>query len=396
MNDPRTIHDYLDGSLSAAEEEALFISLAASDDARVELRSQVRLHHAVKKDLASVVVPPSLDAAVFERLGYAVPPALATPLSVATPNHSSRRRSWLALLLLLLGGATGAGLMWLGLQSPHNGAGPVRARAELPSPAPAAPAPTSAQRIESVSAQHESPNAGRAATSLTDVRDEAAQTQHLTTDVDTISAPDDDPAPVTASWTPIPTVMISPVHTLPDQIRPGASIINEPLTVHTRGPWSVMLDGRALFAGSPTLEETDQGISQRDQFTVGVGYDVSALGRISVLGGRQIMPQEFLRFEDGRNVYYRQAPNLWWVGVGYQRALPELRVADIVVPMATATLGWMETGPMARVGAGIMILPDAPISLQLGIEGTMMAYPIQSVFYTSTAWSATYGVRVRF
>ena len=68
MTTDRTIHDYVDGSLSSDEQAVLFSELASREDLRNELSSQLQLHYAVRKDHGAIVVPHDSTTAIFECL----------------------------------------------------------------------------------------------------------------------------------------------------------------------------------------------------------------------------------------------------------------------------------------------------------------------------------------
>lgn len=163
-----------------------------------------------------------------------------------------------------------------------------------------------------------------------------------------------------------------------------------------RSPISVVLGGLGTVASTPNVAtEVNSGVVF-DQFTVGVQYDLSEADRVSIVGGRQRIPQEFTRTEFGRDVVYRQAPTLPWIGARYERSFREFGVENVFTPFASAGAGWMQTGPYGRLGLGLHVMPHQQLSFDVGIETTTLLYPIQSTTYTSTTWSIVYGLSYRF
>lgn len=157
-----------------------------------------------------------------------------------------------------------------------------------------------------------------------------------------------------------------------------------------------MGQGVSTLSTGPSFGTDSAAGSSFSQFTLGVSYHLTEDDVVSVVGGRQLVAQEFVRNEWGRDVTYRQTPLLWWAGVGAEHSFSDLTVADAITPYASGTLGWMQTGPMARLGAGIHLFRHQQLSFDLGVEGSIMAYPIQSTYYTSTTFTISYGLSYRF
>lgn len=383
MTDPRTIHDYLDGALDPESESGLFSALASDPEARQELNEQIRLHLAVKKDLAAIAVPADATSAIFGALGYAVPGA--APVVVASTPWW-RKGAWLLLLLLL---SVGTGFMLRMLW-------PRTEYVSVPSVMPVAPSSTASSTPS---------------TPVPPTLTQPTRTQHRTSASTAASMPPADvvQAPMPSSSTqafavhavaarPIvdaqPLTRVAPADA-PTSVWPRLGEAAS-MTMLERSAFSIVAHGRTNLAMDPVATSTMDGDAALEQMHVGVSYDLDDRNAIALLGGRQRIAQEFTRTENGRDVVYRQLPSLWWGGLSYTHAFKGLGVDDVFTPYAQATLGWMQTGPMARGGVGITLAPQQRWSVSVGIDATAIVYPIQSRYFTSSSWSVSYGLSYRF
>jgi hypothetical protein len=370
MSDARHIHDYLDGSLDPSDETTLFATLASDADARRELTQQIRLHLAVKKDLAAIAVPADATSAIFSSLGYAVPGAApAVPVVLGSASRW-RRRSVLLLLLLL---AVGTGMltrMWW----------PSVAYVAVPTTARPAAFTMSAPAAAS------------------DVRDVGATPPVAQASPTSAVMPSTEPIMQTVTSTPVMTTSALQRHidATPLSIVDGSDMPMLLAASAPRSSLSVLADGRSNLAMDPIASAPMDGDAALEQFTIGLSYDLDADQALALVGGRQRMAQEFTRFENGRDVVYRQLPSLWWAGLMYAHSIRGLGIDDVMAPYAQVTAGWMQTGPMARAGVGVTLAPAQRWSFRIGLDGTAILYPIQSRYFTSTSWSVSYGLSYRF
>lgn len=383
MTDPRSIHDYLDDALDPASESDLFGTLAADPQARRELHEQIRLHLAVKKDLAAIAVPADATSAIFGALGYAVP---GTTPAAPAPAPWWRNGAWL-LLLLLLSVGTGLTLRMIWPRTEYVSVPSVMPG--VPSfTAPAMPTPTGAPSLRSASAPvvaHE--------------RSVNARERSVITEQSSGSSSASQGFAVHA-FVARPVVDASPLARLDNVEAPTSEWPTMGSVVHMatfeRSPFSIMAYGRTNLAMDPVTTSAMDGDAALEQMHIGVSVDLDDRNAVALLGGRQRIAQEFTRTENGREVVYRQLPSLWWSGLSYTHAFKGLGVDEVCTPYAQATLGWMQTGPMARGGVGITLAPQQRWSVHVGVDATAIVYPIQSRYFTSTSWSVSYGLSYRF
>ena len=82
MENDLLVHEFLDGTLSAAEEEKLFSLLAGENELRSELKQQLAIKGAIRADVKAFSPKADSTLQIFDKLGLAVP---LVPVPVATP-----------------------------------------------------------------------------------------------------------------------------------------------------------------------------------------------------------------------------------------------------------------------------------------------------------------------
>lgn len=90
METEKLIHDFIDGSLSGAEEEQLFASLSSNTEMRTELKQQLAIKNAVAQDTRAFTPRAGSEAAIFGALGFG---AAATSASAATASAGAGEAS---------------------------------------------------------------------------------------------------------------------------------------------------------------------------------------------------------------------------------------------------------------------------------------------------------------
>jgi len=131
-------------------------------------------------------------------------------------------------------------------------------------------------------------------------------------------------------------------------------------------------------------------------WALGIHYRLSDDHILGIDGGMERLSQEFTRVDFGVPTVYRQAPVIPWVGITYRLDVNDARLFSSVVPSASVTAAWTQIGPMARAQALLRFTPESRMSIFLGVEGSLTAYPIQSTFFTTSILQVTYGISYRF
>ena len=445
MNTEHLIHEYLDGTLSSDQQGELFAMLAADEMAREELTSQIRLQTALRKDYAAVVVPADTAAGIFSELGLPVPGApgigavsgattsssgtvagaeIAAPVSTVTGASTSwDYRRIIPLLLLLLSFA----VVYSGRDIVHQllyGTAVVQSTSQQPSQ-------QSSQQLTQQSTISSSPLQSH----LSDRQplqqrpsQETSNSEQVVRSYNrlrrTTSGSGHDNAEGTAekqqeAFTPpvydVTTterfggydIVLSSAPTIqsPEIVRQRTTEFSAvtPLAWPAASPLPMVLDGdfeliarSAAFRTSNPEPDLVVGPIMDQPWALGIHYRLSDDHILGIDGGMERLSQEFTRVDFGVPTVYRQAPVIPWVGITYRLDVNDARLFSSVVPSASVTAAWTQIGPMARAQALLRFTPESRMSIFLGVEGSLTAYPIQSTFFTTSILQVTYGISYRF
>ncbi len=419
MTTSRTIHDYLDGMLPADAEEHLFVTLATDAEARRELKGQISLHTAVRKDMAMVAVPDDTTAAIYADLGFALPVAGAASVPAASSVVTSIPSSMMPWLLRI--GAVVLAL-WIGIEwrdmvpagrTPSVSADDAgRSWTEAPLRTSVSPERHDAEHGRVRSDVADDPEGTVASSSSMTSRRSVAQ--HVQADGYGRRYDDRKEAhsqklvpPVVDAGTDDRDVRIMNVpryrqgafRATPydaDALRRDALASIPPASDVTE--WTVDVQARALstLLSTPSggLPNSVQGALQ--DFAIGAWVTFDDEQDLGVEVGRQAFPQEFTRRVGNQDLQYRQTPELFWVGPSYRRQFRDWSIGGVVTPVGQTMIGWTQTGPTARAMMGFAITPERRLSMTLGVEGAWLWYPVQGHFYTTSTIGISYGLHYRF
>ncbi len=111
--------------------------------------------------------------------------------------------------------------------------------------------------------------------------------------------------------------------------------------------------------------------------------------------GQEPFSQHYSGMEFGKAVRYEQNLLTSWLLAGYRHRFTPLQALGSIEPYFSTSLGaTLEAWPLARAGVGLMYMPDRRVRFQLGIEGSLLAYPYQDKWFTSKRAGLTYGISV--
>jgi hypothetical protein len=111
--------------------------------------------------------------------------------------------------------------------------------------------------------------------------------------------------------------------------------------------------------------------------------------------GQEPFSQHYSGVENGKYVRYEQNMISSWVLGGYRHRFAPWRAFGSIEPYVATGIGaTLEAWPLARAGMGIMYMPDRRVRFQLGLEGTLLAFPYQDKWFTSKRAGFTYGISV--
>lgn len=396
MNYEELLHEYFDGGLDEQRESVLFTALAHDVNLRQEFNDYVNLRSAMQSEVGSNTLPTALSASVFQGLGYSLPPALVTASSPEVGRASGGLMTYGAYILTSVLSSALTALVILLLLRPTS---TVREVAQT------IPATISPERMQRETSEPKFvPNTVPASTVsapvvLSDRKTVRVVHPSLISDEVENPAPtrsdnEEDVAVTSAELRSIEQAIVSaPHHTLPT-INSG-----EVLADMTSGS-SFGLDVaiRSFTSRSfPSVELPDPAASSMIDFAVTALYALADNHAAGIEFGRESFGQEYRQTFSGNGVTVRQNPTLWWGGASYRLEFSDMALLpEMLYPYSQATIGMSEVGPLGRFLLGVRIIPEQRIVFSLGLEGSLLAYPVEKQWYSTTKLGLTYGVSIRF
>jgi hypothetical protein len=118
---------------------------------------------------------------------------------------------------------------------------------------------------------------------------------------------------------------------------------------------------------------------------------------LGIEGGQEAIPQLYSGVENSLPVRYEQNLLTPWFGAIYRYRPSWARIGSKLTPLAELHAGaTREFWPEGRLALGIGYAPLPKLSLELAVEGSILAYPFQSTWFTTRKLGVTYGLVVSF
>lgn len=395
MNYEELLHEYFDGGLDEQREAVLFTALAHDVNLRQEFNDYMNLRSAMQSEVGGNVLPVALSAAVFQGLGYSLPPALITASSSEVGRASGGLMTYIAYILTSVLSSAVTALVILLFLRPTS---PVHVAERT---IPATTYPESIQRETSEPTFVHKAVPGSITSAPVASERETASVVHpsLITEPVEDSIPthrdnEEDVVVTSAEPRSIQQAFVSvPHYTLPT-ISSG-----EVLAGATSGSnFGLDVAIRSFASRSfPSVDLPDPAAHSMTDFAVAALYALSDNHAAGIEFGRETFGQEYRRTLYGNGVTVRQNPTLWWGGASYRLEFPDMALLpEMLYPYSQATIGMSEVGPLGRLLLGVRIIPEQRIVFSLGVEGSLLAYPVESQWYSTTKLGLTYGVSIRF
>ncbi len=93
---------------------------------------------------------------------------------------------------------------------------------------------------------------------------------------------------------------------------------------------------------------------------------------------------------------YRRNVMLDWVGLVWKASFPDLGFLNFVYPYGRTVLGGTQEGLLGKMRIGFEIFPTHFSMLNVGVEGTLLKYQIEDVWYQTNKLGWTAGVAIGF
>ncbi len=424
------LNGFIDGELDYHQEETLFERLSLDGELRAELHD-TRLFRSTAQAYALTLIPPaSLTKDTFNKIGFIYPP-IQLPVSefstILSGTGAFLRRFWLSVLFffLILGSAS---IFFIS----HNNdiastAGPV-VREDLQSgknnmqggsyanSTQNNPSSSSSSVEKSPSSKNISSSNGSSAAVKSPSPENAGASQHTqrirnrpTADVNhelpkqtNAITEQSSPAQLRSqdlmdiSVASIPTSQSIPVLADPSEISVNQILIR-PMFGFILPP-NFMAEYRA-FSGRSNPAATIQSGSDPwfQSMMAAVYYSPWENHWFGIAFGQEPFAQHFSGTDNNISVRYEQNLMSGWIAASYQYRFAAFHLGGVIEPFITASAGsTFQWWPLLRGTVGISYRPIRNISFIIGADGSLLAYPFQSTWFTTNKIGMTYGISLQF
>ncbi|GEM_PF-3095252 len=399
----------LDGELSSSQEVSLFSELSINDELRSEMRDMLSIKNAVHSDSEAFVPPLAATAAVFTKAGFALPGAYYIGLKTLLLKYS-----WIPLLVAALTGFTTFSIM----KNNHN-MELAKLKADMGKMKNTVLA--SQSKINRLTAENS--KLRFAVTKKSEIREIVRYIKVPAVSAQELSSANN--ANSTVSNSSIiqnnnndDMAMLSISHSF-NSNNSTAAVPNDNLHLQRGNRFSIITNnsGYSLmpnrvntganeyslrFGGLSGLTFPLVNIDSPDEFaniTMGLYFlapykDVY----IGIESGREPFSQQFNNLDpDGHKYLYEQRPNIWWGGASIITEFGKnINILSGARPYSKIFLGASELGPLGKISAGFNWKSSWGLGAFLGLEGTLLAYQNQGVWYTSQKIGLVYGMSIQF
>jgi len=450
MSDSDLLHQYFDEGLESAHEDVLFDRLAANSELRHEFTEHMKLHSIVNSDIMNITTPAAATRDLFASLGLRVPSGRALDSSTNAHGFSGgflRSLIWFQKAIPLIVTAIVSAALTTGVfllsdhrdqtpaSSPHseilahsathtffahdmtdtktNARGTGHAVMQLQ---PAEP-------ILSIASPQVEVGTSSVATAITAMLASEAFAPDTN---DTIPAEratsigNVDAAGVPFLWEP------STLHegrTQSERMQQLFSMapIPEGPKPHFFSPSKSFLENLVFemrLLNSRSYPQVDLPYNEHAWFkdiAFSAEYKVSDYHALGIEYGRETFGQEFSSQENiateetrftvvqtSTPVYsglpgsYRQNKLLGWYGIVWKLSFPEFGFMNMVFPYARTFVGATGDGPLGKMRLGFEFYPTSFSMMNIGVEGSILRYKVDKVWYQTNKLGVTFGVAIGF
>ncbi len=408
------LNAYLDGELDNVSESVFFRMLADNQDLRTELRDAMAVQTYVQRDSESLLPPAHLKQGVLEGVGFS-----------AQPEARRRKRLWplawlstrpgTVLTSALAGALLTLGAVWL-LNSPESAPPQLTSRSneapanDLRSSGPEYPIVHSSAGADEGQTTSESGPIVSSETFEESQTSEvpAATRQRMPSSEGTASQEKESFASASTTQRNALTLtrlLAAPAASesgtyasqygaqLPDKVPAVAAALMTD-SPEALGLWlSMRGTANRSFPDVPTRTNSDPWFQN---IGLGLFYDLDEQHAFGLELGQEVFGQRFRGVENGVPTRFEQRPLLFWLGGAYQMTAAPLESLAGIQPFVRLIAAGTETGPLGKALLGLQWRPDARVSLNLGLEGSLLYYQFQGTWFNSRKLGVSYGMTLSF
>lgn len=436
MNYYELLNQYLDGSLSEAEQQVFFSALADNSALRQEFNDEILVRSAVRERIIAEAPPADLTNTIFSAVGY-------SGTTVATAGVVAKTSGVIKIGGYLLTFIAGCVAIWLwnprgnSNDITHNTAVTVTSNQRFNNKTTTAPMPLSQETsVNKHSSQQQLNNnntskSTRFAPITSDIqlsrisksnrnrfRLAASENQNNRLE-NSLSTNADAPSNLTtANTAQTPPVNQGAVQEAEQDIITATPILHLASTETTskntypayKQPELVRNEQIAQSSSSNnfifsirSLQSIPNTEDIASNNTIGINniaaallYRVNTNLALGLEGGREPFYQEFTHITDSSTEFIKQNPTLSWVGPVARFVMPSWGWNEIIYPFAQAGGGVAESGMYLYGSTGICIVPIDRVSMNIGVGYTRLQYTAYSNQYSTGKVGWSYSMNIHF
>lgn len=387
MNNFELIHDFVDGTISSADEEKLFAMLTTNDEMRLELKQQLAIKNAVKSDIKAFTPKAESTMKIFGALGF------TAPIPVVQPSLLTRLKDFYfgnqsAIITGFASALVTALLFWT-----FGSFGDSKSNFASSSNSPEVVIFEPALVETYVPADDK----------YTVPAEKVIYKDRIIVKNENNSDAISDEMPVNLTYSNLPSY--SSQNTIFQQsnnreLSPINNISNFP-DVNFNNKQSEFLDRFFVeFSGTSYINGTKGEMQPSEQMLLAntnfaLFYEINPQLYFGFSYTRENFYQKFNGYEYGQLFLYEQNPNLHTFNVNL-RYVPEWLRWGFVSPFANFSVGGNTIGPVVRFGAGAKLDFGLRAYLYLGVDQNIMWYQHQNTLNNSSKIGIHGGVGIKF
>ena len=391
----------LDGELSPTQEVPLFTDLASNDELRAEMRELISIKNIVRNDSEAFIPPFAATSAVFTSAGFSIP-GLISGIGAILLKYS-----WIPVFLAVITGLTTYAILENHFESELNTV--LLERSDLQKDLMQSKNTVAGLESQNNDLQNKLNNQ-KPETIVKYIRIPVVRS------IENNNNNTSDAHPAVSNSQPETTDLFYSRaslnnYTLSNEFtansdnsnilstRPISSIY-QPMANNIKVKNDVYyLTFSGISALSFPMVSSSTNTNGFSNLALGF-YFLSPYKNIIIGGefGKEPFSQSFINTENNKKFIYDQQPSIWWAGTSVIGTLDnKIEALFGAQPYGKLFIGGSELGPLGKVGAGFRwVSTSLGLGAFLGVEGSLLGYQNQGVWYSSGKVGFTYGLSIQF
>jgi hypothetical protein len=407
-NPSEMLHLLLDGELDSSMEASLFTSLLGNEELRNEMRELISIRESVRRDVEAFTPPISATSGIFSKLGYTIPlmpvsiPAATSLGFWANVGHKIWNPAFTAVLASLVTFI----LMWNFNSQGINENDSNQIADNNKTVANTSQANESLASSTQITNDNKSGQEVKVVYITKYIKDKPNNTvEVVNNDVENTDDNVNDTGNLNdiynnLSFSPFDNVKLQPYQSnLNNSMTKEISLVNNYYSAVNNDP-ALTLQFKVMSGSSyPNINFSGTDESFITNFSIAAFAPVSEIFQIGLEAGKEPFGMEFYDIDDKDNRLYtiRQKPTLLWAGVGV-KIISDKHIDFLAYsqPYLHLTMASTSVGPLVKTNAGLQFVSESGLGILLGLEGSLLAYQNENIWYSSKNLGIMYGMFMRF